>query len=176
MSNDALIDRRRLLAWSAAAATLGAWAGFGRATAMAQDLAASPATAFTVDIPGLQRKSRNIIDVIVFETRVDARPLPDTRVPIRMPGRIEYPDLRLTSLVDPPGSGEFRTWFEEAAAGKNIRKNITVTLYDAAGSAVRSFNLVDCFPIAYSAASFDTSSTVQAETLKVKIGRIEFKV
>lgn len=178
MSDDSLIDRRRVLAWSAAAATLGAWPGFGRATALAQGLAASPVAAFTVDIPGLTRKARNITDVIVFETRIGASGLTDTgaRVPVRQPGRIEYPNLRLTSLVDPPGSGEFRAWFDDAATGKGIRKNITVTLFDKEGEPVRSFTLVDCFPVAYSQGSFDTSSTVQTETITVKVGRIEFKV
>jgi hypothetical protein len=51
-----------------------------------------------------------------------------------------------------------------------------VTLFKSDKSAGRTYNLMDCFPTQWSSVAFDTSSTVQTETIRVRIGRIEFKV
>ena len=39
----------------------------------------------------------------------------------------------------------------------------------------RAFVLHDCVPVEWAAVNFDTSSSVQTETLRVKVGRIEFR-
>ena len=74
------------------------------------------------------------------------------------------------TIVVRRGSGEeLFAWLKEASSGKEIRKNITVNLRKN-GKTAGTINLLDCLPV-----NFDTSSTVQTETLTVKIGRIEFK-
>jgi len=180
MSDHADIDRRRLLTWGAGAAALGVWTARAARPAGAQDAPAqhSGAVSFAVMVSGLGDASKNIREITIDELTVDAREVTDTgNVQVRMfrPGSVQYGSVRLTSVVSPGGPHELRAWFQDAQSGKNIRKNITVTLFDANNSPVRSFNLLDCFPTAYSSVNFDTSSTVQTETITVKMGRVEFK-
>jgi phage tail-like protein len=135
-----------------------------------QDLSADDRiTGFAVDIPGLPRASKNIRSV-EFDT---AELGPRRRV--FGPGAAHWGSAKFTSAVTPGSSKELQTWFQEAAKGRNVRKNITVTLFKSNKSPGRSYDLFDCFPTAYSAVNFDTSSTVQTETITIRVPRIEFK-
>jgi len=101
------------------------------------------------------------------ETRVDLSASASQGYRLYGPGRAHWGNATFTTAAG--GSKELQAWFQEAAKGKNIRKDIQVTLKKSNKSAGRSYTLFDCFPVA-----FDTSSSVQTETLKVNIGRIEF--
>ena len=92
------------------------------------------------------------------------------------PKKVPLPIAHLTVEAGSAAAGELHLWWQEAAKGKCIRKNITVTLFKSDASAGRKYNLFDTFPQQWSSVNFDTSSTVQTETLTVKVGRIEFKV
>ncbi|MEO8683163.1 MAG: phage tail protein [Vicinamibacterales bacterium] len=180
------IDRRRLLTFGAATA-LGAWSGFGRVSAEAlTDQQPVPTDHdgllhFTVNIPGLPDASKNIREIGIDELHIDVREMTtglDVEYRKIKAGSLHFGSATFTSLTS-TGSRELRGWWNEATKGrnirKNIRKNITVTLFTADSKTERVYNLADCFPTSYSAVNFDTSSTVQSETLTVKIGRIEFK-
>jgi phage tail-like protein len=75
------------------------------------------------------------------------------------------------------GKKELKAWFDEAQSGKKrrVRKTITVTLFKSDKTPGRHYLLYDCFPTQWSSVNFDTSSTVQTETLTVKTTRVEFK-
>ncbi len=129
-------------------------------------------------IEGLQEI---VIDDIVWDYKTLESPAQDTRINLGRsarqgyrlygPGAAHWGSAKFTARG---GSKELQAWFQEAAKGKNIRKNITVTLFKSDKSPGRSYSLFDCFPTQWSSVNFDTSSTVQTETLKVNIGRIEF--
>ncbi len=91
------------------------------------------------------------------------------------PGQAHWGNAKFTSAVTLGGSKELQAWWQEAAEGKNIRKNISVTLFKSDKQPGRSYTLHDCFPTQWSSVNFNTSSTVQTETLTVNIGWIEFK-
>ncbi len=175
------IDRRRVLTFGAVTA-LGAWSGFGGVartlTAGQKDQAGDPdVVPFAVTIPGCPDASKNIREIAIDELNIDA---PRTRGRDQeiwhvRPGDVHTGSAKFTSACTLGGSKELQKWFQEAAKGKGIRKNITVTLFKSDKSAGRSYTLFDCFPTQWSTVNFDTSSTVQTETLTVKIGRIEFK-
>lgn len=178
------IDRRRVLT-AGATATLGVWSALGGRVVRAQEPSPGAAAGddralyLVVQIPGLPEASRNIRDVAIDELNIDAREMTtglDVEYRIIRPGSAHFGSATFKSVVSAEGTKELRTWFEEARTGKNIRKNIIVSLYKSDKTPGRSFNLLDCFPTSYSYVNFDTSSTVQTETLTVKIGRIEFKV
>lgn len=163
---------------------LAATAGLVPASAIAQDPRQPPPTTarVVVDIPGLPEASRGTfaIEIDPLEIEVDLRgPVspnaPDTAFRLYGPGHAHWGSASFTSACTLGASKELQTWFNDAVAGKNIRKNITVTLFKSDKSPGRSYNLMDCFPTQWSAVNFDTSSTVQTETLRVKVGRIEFK-
>ena len=173
--SDLRIERRQVLKFGATAAAF-AWSAV--AAPQPQQIIAPPnpnlLVDFEIDIPELPNASKNILAVAFDELRVSARqPAGRGNVPIR-PGSVDIGCLTLTSaVVDAPR--ELKAWFGEAQKGKNIRKNITVTLFKSDKTAGRSYLLFDCFPTQWSSVNFDTSSTVQTETLTVKVGRLEFR-
>ena len=176
--SDLRIERRRVLKFGATAAAF-AWSA--AAAPGAQEIIAPPnpnlLVDFEIDIAGLPNASKNILEIAIDELHVGGRlPTPGGNAqfePIR-PGSIDLGCVTLTSAVS-DGSKELKAWFDEARTGKNIRKNITVTLFKSDKTAGRSYLLYDCFPTQWSSVNFDTSSTVQTETLTVKMGRLEFK-
>ncbi len=133
---------------------------------------------FGVDIPGAPNASKNIREIAIDELNIDVREMTtglDVEYRIYGPGAAHWGSATFTSAVTLGGSKELHAWWAEAAKGKNIRKNITVTLFKSDKSPGRSYTLMDCFPTQWTSVNFDTSSTVQTETLRVKIGRVEFK-
>ena len=167
------INRRRALGGVATAA-VGVWSALGDGSGVALQArqrnlpAEDRLTGFAVDIPGLPRASRNIRAVAMDSAELGPRRR------VFGPGAAHWGSAKLTSEVTPGNTTkELQLWFQEAAKGKNIRKNITVTLFKSDKSPGRSYTLIDCFPTAYSAVNFDTSSTVQTETITVRVARIE---
>ena len=172
------MNRRRALAVGATGA-MGLWST-RRLVAMPQDPPKNQAPLlFSVDIPGCAEASRNIREIAIDELNLDARQMitgRDNEFWSIGPGDVKFGSARITCTGSPGSFKELQAWFQQAAnGGKNIRKNITVTLFKSDKSPGRSYNLMDCFPTQWSAVNFDTSSTVQTETLTVSIGRIEFK-
>jgi phage tail-like protein len=134
---------------------------------------------FGVDIPGCASASKNIREIKIDELNIDAREMTtglDVEYRLYGPGTSHWGSASFTSACVLGGSKELQAWWQECATGKNIRKNITVNLFKSDKTPGRSYNLMDCFPTQWSSVNFDTSSTVQTETLSVKVGRIEFKV
>lgn len=177
----ARLGRREILKLGMAA-TAGAGMGLlGPAPGHAQAPAPAEGTVWhmSVDIPGAPEASRNIREIAIDDLEIDARIVEAGRDPeyrLYGPGHAHWGSARFTSAVTLGASKELRIWFNEAAKGKNIRKNITVTLFKSDKTPGRSYTLMDCFPTQWSSVSFDTSSNVQSETLTVKVMRIEFKV
>lgn len=170
------IDRRQLLALGATGA-VGAWSGVITTSAAAQSPPPDDNIPFSVDIPGCPDASKNIREISVDELNIDARETKaqdDGDVEIIQAGRVHHGSAKIT-CTRKGGSKELQLWFQEAAKGKGIRKNLTVTLHKSDKSDGRSYSLMDCFPTQWSSVNFDTSSTVQTETLTVSVGRIEFK-
>ena len=174
---DFRIERRDLLKFGATAAVF-SWSA-ATATA-AQEIVLPPGTDrlldFEIDIPGLPNASKNIVEIAFEEMQVSARQPAAAKARLQSikPRSIDLGCLTLTSAVA-GGSKELKAWFDEARAGKNIRKNITITLFKSDKTPGRHYLLYDCFPTQWSSVNFDTSSTVQTETLTVKMGRLEFK-
>lgn len=176
------ITRRDALKLGAATAVAGA------ALAMARpaEIEAAPNDArrddvgrtFAIDIPGAPNASKNIREIAIDELNVDIREMTtglDVEYRIYGPGAAHWGTASFTSAVTLGGSKELKAWWDECAQGKNIRKNITVTLFKSDKSTGRSYTLMDCFPTQWTSVNFDTSATVQTETVRVKVGRIEFK-
>lgn len=175
------IDRRDVLRFGATGAAVGLMrvlAPPGAEAAVAADSdqgpSAAPAPAFEVDIPGAPAASLNIREVVLHDLSVDVHASGGATPRLR-PGHAHWGSATLTSAVPPGGSKELQAWFMEVVSGKNIRKNITVTLFKSDKSPGRSYNLMDCFPTQWTSVNLDTSSSVQTETIRVKCGRVEFK-
>lgn len=133
---------------------------------------------FTVEIDGCPDASRNVLDVAIDDLQTDALDVtqgPPLEFRTYIPGQTHVGEATISAGFTQPGSAQLRKWVDAWASGTPDVRSITVTLTDERGNAGRSYNLMDCFPTQWSAVNFDTSSSVQTETLRVKVGRIEFK-
>jgi hypothetical protein len=164
------VSRREILKFGAGSAALAGLAGIRLvqpAPASAQDCPEpEPSLGFAVRIEGAPAASGAVREVEISPLRLSPRRGEVRGAPI---------EATLKTAGSPEGTKELQSWFEECAKGKNIRKSISVICLRRDGSPARTYNLFDCFPTQWSSVNFDTSSTVQTETLTVKIGRIEFK-
>jgi hypothetical protein len=91
------------------------------------------------------------------------------------PGKSHWGNAKFTSACTLGGSKELQAWFQEAAKGKNIRKNITVTLFRTNSIASKSYVLYDCFPVAWEPGACTGGTRSEFDTFTVSIGggRIE---
>lgn len=133
---------------------------------------------FAVDIPGCSTASKNIREITIDELNIDVREMTTGLDPVYRiygPGQAHWGNASFTSAVVLGGSKELQAWFTDCMNGKNIRKNISVTLNKSDKTGGRSYSLYDTFPTQWSSTNLDTSSTVSTEKIVVKVGRIEFK-
>ena len=128
---------------------------------------------FRVDIEGAPGASDNIQSVQVEDLTIDVRE-GGVDQPWRTfaPGDVHYGRVTLRARVGPQ-TQELRQWFEDAAVGKNVRKNISVLVLNGSGQVARRWDLQACFPVKYDPGEYSPSSTVAVETLVAKVGRIE---
>lgn len=97
--------------------------------------------------------SKNVREIKIDELNIDAREMTtglDVGVRTISPRRMHFGSAKFTSACTLGGSKELQAWWQEAAKGKGIRKNITVTLFKSDKSPGRSYTLNDCFPTSYS--------------------------
>jgi hypothetical protein len=132
---------------------------------------------FGADIPGCADASKNIREISIDELNIDARETTtglDVEYRTYGPGQAHWGSAKFTSACTLGGSKELQAWFQEAAKGKNIRKNITVTLFKSDKTPGRSYTLNDCFPTQWSSVDFDPAAGGPTETITVQIGSIQF--
>lgn len=90
----------------------------------------------------------------------------------KLPGRIEYDNLKLTRPVDEK-SGALAAWFVSCQTALRLRQGISLTTasvsaYDGDDKVVASWSLIGVFPVRYSGPSFQAgSSNVLTETLEL---------
>ena len=130
---------------------------------------------FKIDIPGAGEASKNIREISIDELNIDIREMTtglDVEYRLYGPGQAHWGNARLTVACDKRSTKELQLWFQEAAKGKNIRKNITVTLFKSDKTPGRSYNLMDAFPVSFQ--DCDGSSPDQGATITVAPDHIEF--
>jgi hypothetical protein len=181
------MNRRTLIALGAASATAGVWTALGGPAVRAQQVAVPPPpgevppptgelTSFLVQISGLPEASQNIREMAIDELTIHPRLVGSRDLQVNMvkASDIDFGFARIVCVAPEGRSNGLREWFAESAKGKNIRKNISVTLFKSDKTPGRSYRLFGALPVGYSNVNFDASSTVQTETLTVKVGRVEF--
>lgn len=90
----------------------------------------------------------------------------------KLPGRLEYDDLKLTRPVD-ESSGDLATWFtgyQDAVRQQQRLELVTasITAYNGDGEEVATWSLRGVFPIRYSGPTFEAGSgNVLTETLEL---------
>lgn len=90
----------------------------------------------------------------------------------RLPGRVRVSNLTLKrGLVQ---SNQLYKWQTEIAQGKVTRRNVSVVMYDPAGTEVIRWNLIKAYPVRWIGPSFRVNEQVAAiETLELAHAGLE---
>jgi phage tail-like protein len=84
----------------------------------------------------------------------------------KLPGRVKYADLTLRHGT--AGSEDLWKWYERVCQGTVERKDISVVLYDPAGSEVRRWSFTGAYPIRWTGPELGADSTeVAVDTLVI---------
>lgn len=85
----------------------------------------------------------------------------------KLPGRISYPNVKLTRPIN-SDSSKITKWFTALAQRGNYRSDITITAMTLELTKVASWTLRDAVPVRWTGSSFSTTSTEAAtETLEL---------
>ena len=149
-----------------------AWPEGARATH--EDILENGAGKFLVDIPGAPEASANIHSISLNDLRVDVKEKKGLQEEFRVfgPGDAHFGSITIRAFVG-PRTGELEQWFAEASSGAPAHRDISIVVLKPDGSAGRTFNLFDSFPLRWDPGEYGPSSTVQTETIVCKIGRVE---
>ena len=90
-------------------------------------------------------------------------------------GAVRYGEGRFTFRVsDSNFNKDLSAWQKDTGAGKNIRKNVTITIFKKDRSTVaRTYNLIECFPLSFSGGDFTTGAESNLAELRVCPTRVE---
>lgn len=93
---------------------------------------------------------------------------------VYQPGQPEYGNITFEGAEHKDSIGNIKNWVKDAYEGKECRKAISINVFDQAGSTVRSFNLIDCFPLHFNILNVENGrSDVVHWTLEVRVNRWE---
>ena len=92
------------------------------------------------------------------------------------PGQPQYGNINFTIIDHDESRKEIKAWMKDCYEGKDARKDITIEVLNQAGDTVRTFNLIDTFPVALDyvdVGSGGDSGTVDKIRLEVRVNRID---
>lgn len=115
-----------------------------------------------IDIAGAPKASENALLMAIEDLNIDVA---------RLEKEGNARSLTAKIAVRPGAGAELAEWLAGAEKGLPSGRLIQVALLTAGGAPLRTFNLIECFPVRFS----EASRGLAAETLTVKIGRIELK-
>ena len=122
---------------------------------------------YQVEIDGLE--AGGFSEVTGFDASIDVieyREGDMTQTPLKIPGLKKYGNITLKQgLVD---SMVLYEWMTAGLEGDVERKSLTITLLDIAGSPAASWQIINAWPVKYTAPDFNaTSSEVAIESLEI---------
>lgn len=122
---------------------------------------------YKVEIDGLE--AGGFSEVTGFDASIDVieyREGDMTQTPLKIPGLKKYGNITLKQgLVD---SMVLYEWMTAGLEGDVERKTLTITLLDIAGGPAASWQIINAWPVKYTAPDFNaTSSEVAIESLEI---------
>lgn len=122
---------------------------------------------YEVEIDGIA--AGGFSEVTGFDASIDVMEYREgdmVQTPMKIPGLKKYGNITLKKgLAD---SRALYDWLDKGVTGEVNRKTITITLLDAAKTAVASWRVINAWPIKYTAPDFNaTSSEVAVESLEI---------
>jgi len=91
------------------------------------------------------------------------------------PGRPTFGNITFTGAEHKDTVKIIRGWVKDAYDGKTCRKNITIEVHNQKHEIIRTFNLMECLPVAYSSVDFDSQggASTMHWVLEVRVQRVE---
>ena len=92
------------------------------------------------------------------------------------PGQPQYGNITFTGLEHESSIGKIKSWVKDVYEGNEIRKPITIEVFDQSGDTVRTFNLIDTWPTSFSILNVGAdggTGSVMCWTLEVRVNRID---
>lgn len=122
---------------------------------------------YKVEIEGLA--AGGFSEAVGFDASIDVieyREGDMVTTPLKLPGLKKYGNITLKQgLAD---SAELYNWIIEGIDGAVVRKTITITLLDEEESPAASWQVINAWPVKYTAPDFNaTSSEVAIESLEI---------
>ena len=122
---------------------------------------------YKVEIDGLE--AGGFSEVTGFDASIDVieyREGDMTQTPLKIPGLKKYGNITLKH--GPVDSMVLYEWLTAGLEGDVERKTLTITLLDIAGSPAASWQIINAWPVKYTAPDFNaTSSEVAIESLEI---------
>lgn len=133
-----------------------------------------PAHNFKIEIDGVI--AGGFKEVSGLESEVEVIEYKDGSDPIthKRPGKTKYKNIVLK--VDPrdPSTKELYAWYQQVASGKDVRRRISVVIYDDAGQEAVRYNLFEAWPCRWKAPELNASSDTHAvEEIEFVVERVE---
>ena len=97
---------------------------------------------------------------------------------VYQPGQPVYGNITFEGVEHKDTIAGVRDWVADVYNGKEIRKDISIDIFDQAGDTVRTFNLINTFPIHYSildVGAEGSAGTVVKWTLEVRVERVDMQ-
>lgn len=97
---------------------------------------------------------------------------------VHVPGGGQPFNVRMQGAFTPGGFASITDWVRSLDQGDRTTKDITISVIDSTNTTVRTFNLIDCFPVAFTLddlgnASEGARGNVVHWTLEVRVNRWE---
>jgi hypothetical protein len=95
---------------------------------------------------------------------------------VSQPGQPTYGNIVFEMAEHKDSFPAIKGWMKDVYDGKEIRKDITLDVYDQSKDTVRSFNFIDCFPVSLdylNCGAAGSSGSVVKARLEVRVNRIE---
>jgi phage tail-like protein len=90
------------------------------------------------------------------------------------PGKPQYGNITIRAGKGTGGSKELYTWWQDSRRNADSSQTITIIAFNAKGGKTRQYNLLECYPVKWSAGDTDpTSGGVAVDTLVCRIGGLE---
>ena len=92
------------------------------------------------------------------------------------PGQPVYGNITFEGVEHKDTIGNIKSWVKDTYEGREIRKDITIEVFDQAGDTVRTFNLIDTWPTHFSildCGAYGQAGTVVKWTCEVRVNRMD---
>jgi len=109
---------------------------------------------FTLEIDGVDAGQFTAVDGLSVEQEVIEYTSDDGQLVRKRPGRTRYGDIVLTRPYSPEDD-VLRAWAREINLGRDVRKEVTITIFTRDGGVLKKFICHEVFPVSLKGPTFD---------------------